>query len=260
MIFATRFIVAIYTRADDDTTMTVLLIVIASALLMLAIEYARPARPWPRVRSWWPRALAINAVQISMVFVAGATWEKWLHGPHVLAMAELVCPVEIGLGYLAYAMWLYWTHRARHHVTVLWRWLHQMHHSPARIEILTAFYKHPLEIVIESIFTSLLLFVVLGMSRETAFIITNVSGVLGLFYHWNVNTPRWLGYIVQRPESHCVHHEQGVHAYNYSELPIIDMMFGTFKNPTTFAGACGFGDERERKLGPLLLGTDVVKE
>ena len=125
---------------------------------------------------------------------------------------------------------------------MLWRWLHALHHSPARIEVVTAFYKHPLEIVVESIASSALLYLVLGISREAAFVITNISGVLGLFYHWNVATPRWLGYIVQRPESHCVHHERDVHAFNYSELPIVDMTFGTFRNPPTFTGECGFGD------------------
>ena len=30
-------------------------------------------------------------------------------------------------------------------------------------------------------------------------------------------------------------HEHGVHAFNYSELPIIDIVFGTFRNPLRFA-------------------------
>jgi sterol desaturase/sphingolipid hydroxylase (fatty acid hydroxylase superfamily) len=239
--------------------MLVLLIVVAIALAMLVIEQLRPARPWPRVATWWPRALAINGIQIAMVFVAGATWEKWLHGPHVLSLSVLPRGGELAIGYLAYVMWLYWAHRARHHFTPLWRWLHQLHHSPARIEILTAFYKHPLEIVLESVLGAAILYVLLGISRETAFILTNISGVLGLFYHWNIATPRWLGYIVQRPESHCVHHELGVHAFNYSELPIVDMMFGTFRNPATFTGECGLGEDRERKLAQLLVGTDLSK-
>ena len=238
--------------------MIVLAIVIGLALAMMVVERVHPGRSWPRVRGWWPRTLAINAVQIGSVFLAGVTWERWLAGPRVLALSELGRPAEFTIGYAVYVLWLYWSHRARHAVSALWRWLHQLHHSPARLEVLTAFYKHPLEIVCESIATSLLLYVLLGMSREAAFAIANFSGVLGLFYHWNVATPRWLGYVVQRPESHCVHHEQGVHAYNYSELPIVDMMFGTFKNPARFSAACGFGGDRERRLGELLLGGDVV--
>lgn len=239
--------------------MIVLLSVIAAALAMLVIEQLRPARPWPRVRTWWPRALAINACQIGLVFVAGATWDRWLRGASLLSIRDLGRPAEFAIGYAAYVLWLYWGHRARHRFGVLWRWLHQLHHSPARIEILAAFYKHPLEIVVESILGAALLYAVLGVSPGAALVITNLSGVLGLFYHWNVATPRWLGYLVQRPESHCVHHEQGVHAYNYSELPIIDMAFGTFRNPARFEGRCGLGDDREQRFGGLLAGCDVVK-
>ena len=56
-----------------------------------------------------------------------------------------------------------------------------------------------------------------------------------MFQHWNVKTPRWLGYIIQRPESHGLHHELGVHARNYSDFPLWDMLMGTFVNPETSA-------------------------
>jgi len=237
----------------------VVLAIVIGALAMLVFEQVRPARRWPRVQTWWVRALAINGIQVAAVFIAGATWEKWIRSAHLLSVASLPLPAELAIAYLAYAMWLYWWHRIRHAVGPLWRWLHQVHHSPARIEVLTAFYKHPLEIVADSVVASVLLFLVLGVSKESAFLVSNLSGVLGLFYHWNIRTPRWLGYIVQRPESHCVHHERGVHAFNYSELPLIDMAFGTFRNPATFDGECGFGDERERKVGALLLGSDVTR-
>lgn len=233
-------------------------IVVAIALAMLALERIRPGRAWAAQPTWWARALAINGVQIAIVFVAGATWERWLRGPHLVAIADLGRAAELAIGYAVYVLWLYWTHRARHHFKLLWHWLHQLHHSPGRVEILTAFYKHPFEIVGESIATAALLYVVLGMSPAGAFVITTASGVLGLFYHWNIATPHWLGYLVQRPESHCVHHERGVHAYNYSELPILDMVFGTFKNPPRFEGQCGFGTGREQRIADLLLGRDVA--
>jgi sterol desaturase/sphingolipid hydroxylase (fatty acid hydroxylase superfamily) len=239
--------------------MIAVLVVIAVALAMLAVERAWPGRRWPAVRTWWARALAINGVQVGLVFVAGATWERWLHGPSLLDVSALGRPGELAVGYAAYVMWLYWAHRARHYVPWLWRWLHQLHHSPARIEVLTAFYKHPLEIAIESALGAVLLYAVLGVSPGAAFALSTFSGVLGLFYHWNIATPRWLGYLVQRPESHCVHHEQGVHAYNYSELPIIDIVFGTFKNPARFEARCGLGDDRERRFGALLAGRDVLR-
>ena len=236
----------------------ILVIVVAIAFAMMVVERLWPARRLPPVRNWWPRALAINGAQIVIVVVAGATWERWLGG-HVWHVAKLGFGAELAIGYAVIVVWLYWTHRARHQVDVLWRWLHQLHHSPARVEVLTAFYKHPLEIVSESILASLIFYAVLGISRDAALVISNASGVLGLFYHWNVRTPRWIGYLVQRPESHCVHHQLGVHAYNYSELPLVDMLFGTFKNPKSFVGQCGLGADRELRFGELLRGTDVTK-
>ena len=225
--------------------MIVLMVVIGLALAMLVVERVRPARPWPVVRGWWPRALAVNGFQIAAVVIAGVTWERRLRGAHLLSLGDLGRAAELSIGYAVYVLWLYWSHRGRHHFDLLWRWLHRLHHGPERIEVVTAFYKHPFEIVVESITSTVLLYVVLGVSREASFIIANVSGILGLFYHWNIATPRWLGYIVQRPESHCVHHARGVHAFNYSELPIVDMLFGTFRNPAQFIGECGFGDERD---------------
>jgi len=45
-------------------------------------------------------------------------------------------------------------HRARHESDFLWRWLHQVHHSPVRIEIMTTFYKHPVEQLVNGVLSS----------------------------------------------------------------------------------------------------------
>jgi len=86
-----------------------------------------------------------------------------------------------------------------------------------------------------------------------------ISGefMLGLIEHTNVKTPRWLGYIVQRPEMHCIHHERGVHAYNYG-TPIWDMLFGTYRNPRTWAGQVGFWDGASKRTFAMLAGRDVA--
>ena len=83
-----------------------------------------------------------------------------------------------------------------------------------------------------------------------------MTGIAELFYHWNINTPHCVGYLIQRPESHLVHHQDGLHAYNYADLPLWDIMFGTFRNPREWNERCGFGD-RERRLSEMLIGKDV---
>jgi len=71
-----------------------------------------------------------------------------------------------------------------------------------------------------------------------------------------VPTPYWLGFVIQRPESHCVHHQEGLPYYNFGDLPLWDMLFGTFRNPREWNLRCGFA-EKEARLGEMLLGIDV---
>ncbi|HET6267255.1 MAG TPA: sterol desaturase family protein, partial [Acidobacteriota bacterium] len=61
-----------------------------------------------------------------------------------------------------------------------------------------------------------------------------------------------IGTVMQRPEHHSIHHELGVHRYNYSDLTIWDRMFGTFCEAQDFAGECGFAQMRETRVGEML--------
>jgi sterol desaturase/sphingolipid hydroxylase (fatty acid hydroxylase superfamily) len=84
-----------------------------------------------------------------------------------------------------------------------------------------------------------------------------MAGVAELFYHWNIKTPKWLGYIIQRPEQHDVHHERHGHRFNYGDLPVWDWLHGTYRNPETFNKECGFGTQLEQEFGAMLLCKDV---
>jgi len=81
--------------------------------------------------------------------------------------------------------------------------------------------------------------------------------VSAAFQHANIRTPRWLGLFVQRPESHAVHHQRGLHACNYSDLPLWDMLFGTYCNPAVWAGQAGLHDGASNRIGEMLIGRDV---
>lgn len=239
-------------------------IVTLVALAMILVEWRVRARPWARVRGWVPRALALNGVQFATAWLAARTWEAELAGLRPWTFPELGSPpwVELALqaavGYVAITFVYYWWHRARHGVGVLWRFVHQVHHSPARIEILTSFYKHPLEVVLNSLVSASILAFLVGIPAEPAALAILATGLAELFYHWNVRTPRWLGYFIQRPEMHCVHHQRGVHAGNYADLPLWDLLFGTFVNPASFEGECGFGAGAEARLAELLAGREVA--
>lgn len=237
--------------------MTVALVVLAAGLIMLLIEQGAPGRAWPRVAGWWPRAIGLNAAQAGIVLLAGVTWDGWLQGLSLWALEDVLGPTGGAIaGYFAITFVYYWWHRWRHENPLLWRWLHQVHHSPQRLEVLTSFYKHPLEMAGNALLSSVILYLLCGLSPVSA-AATLLTGLAELFYHWNVRTPHWLGYVVQRPESHCLHHQSGWHRQNYSDLPLWDMLFGTFHNPRRRHFTCGFGDHAEQRLAAMLRGRRV---
>jgi len=237
--------------------MTITLFVLMVAIAMMIIERLKPGRNWPRVKGWWLRAIFLNAIQVGCVFLAGFAWDHWMMGKSLWNTKALGTTGGAIVGYLVITFIYYWWHRVRHQNHFLWRWIHQVHHSPQRIEVITSFYKHPLELVVNSILSSAILYMLVGVDPKAGSLAILLTGVAELFYHWNVKTPYWLGFIFQRPESHCVHHQEGLHKYNYSDLPLWDILFGTFLNPKTFKAKCGFGPEREPQLGAMLMGVDV---
>jgi sterol desaturase/sphingolipid hydroxylase (fatty acid hydroxylase superfamily) len=129
-----------------------------------------------------------------------------------------------------------------------------MHHSPERVDIWGALYFHPFDSIGWALLGSLALVLGFGVSADAAIVINVIATFYGMFQHLNVHTPHWMGYIIQRPESHSCHHERGVHARNYSDLPMWDMIFGTFHNPKTFDGEVGFYEGGSKKVAPLLIG------
>lgn len=235
-------------------------VVLAFGLVMLAVERTHPGRRFERVAGWPGRAVALTAAQAAVAILATLMWDRWF--------ADLA-PWHLGghgfvpdalLGYLVLTFVYYWWHRARHEIPLLWQWLHQIHHSACSIEVLTSFYKHPVELLLNGVLTSAILQLALGLDPGSASLAVLLAGVAELFYHWNVRTPRWIGYFIQRPESHCIHHLRGFHRSNYSDLPLWDMLFGTFDNPRGQPTPCGFGPAAERRFGAMLVGTLVPED
>jgi sterol desaturase/sphingolipid hydroxylase (fatty acid hydroxylase superfamily) len=231
-------------------------LVIAVGILMLLVELAQPGRSWPKVAGWWSRAVLLNACQIASVYLAGFLWDDWMARHRLWSADGLGIAGGAVVGYLVITFVYYWWHYWRHRSPLLWRWFHQVHHSPQRIEVITSFYKHPLELLANGALSSAILYFIVGLGPAAASQAVLLSGLAELFYHWNVRTPYWLGFIIQRPESHCVHHQAGIHYYNFGDLPLWDMLFGTFRNPKRWDAQCGFG-AKESRLGEMLVGRDV---
>ena len=219
---------------------------------MIAYQELFPARDWPRIAHWRLQALAFNACLFAIyILIPSAVAASPLGGWSLFGLASWgLWAAPLGILLLSFAE--YWFHRAEHRFAWMWRSMHQIHHYPQRVDVWGTALGHPLEMAVQALISTTAMVWVLGLDPLAAGLAGYCLTVLGLFQHMNIETPRWLGYIVSRPDAHFLHHERGVHARNYSELPFWDMLFGTYENPERFAGEVGFAQRGEARMGAML--------
>jgi sterol desaturase/sphingolipid hydroxylase (fatty acid hydroxylase superfamily) len=227
-------------------------------LLALWSEARWPARSFPPRRHWRWLGLGflmlIGTVGALVPLLVPLPWmaaHRWFDGTRLGVAGGTLAGWAV-LSLLSYAY-----HRASHAWTPLWRMSHQIHHSPQRVDISGALLFHPVEMVVQVLLQLFVTVIVLGLDPLAASLTGVVAALHGIFQHWNVRTPRWIGYLVQRPEAHCLHHERGVHASNYADFPLWDMLFGSFRNPARFEGECGFDAPADCRLAAMLAWRDV---
>ncbi|HYC53938.1 MAG TPA: sterol desaturase family protein, partial [Candidatus Binatia bacterium] len=226
---------------------------------LAVLEYAFPARPLPPVRGWRSKGTLFLLLGITISSSTPLLWDAYLSRYTLLDATALGDVGGAIAGFVVYELGVYTWHRAMHASTLLWRVFHQMHHSAERIDVFGAFYFHPLDTVAFSLVTSVSLVGVLGLTPNAAMTASLMLTFCNFFQHANVRTPRWLGYVIQRPESHGVHHARGRHAFNYSDMPLWDVLFGTFRNPAKCTDAAGFYDGASARVFSMLVGRDVSR-
>ncbi|MCI0507795.1 MAG: sterol desaturase family protein [Gammaproteobacteria bacterium] len=227
--------------------------------VLILWEAIVPARPLPVIRGWWLRGMAAFMMFFFLSSYLPLYWsERFAH----YQLFDLTALGQWGgalAGLLVYEAGVYVYHRSMHGSDLLWHTFHQMHHSAERLDSYSAYWFSPLDMVGWTALVSICLTLVVGLTPEAATLVLYITTFMGIFQHTNVRTPRWLGYVIQRPESHSYHHERGVHARNYSDLPLFDLIFGTFYNPRGFAPATGFYDGASARVGDMLRFRDVSK-
>ncbi|MDH3432184.1 MAG: sterol desaturase family protein [Gammaproteobacteria bacterium] len=231
--------------------------VLALYAALILWEAIAPGRLLPKVRGWVPRALGSFIAYFYIASYLPLVWDSYLAEYQIFDLSGVGAIGGAAVGIFVYECVLYAWHRAMHETNWLWRSFHQMHHSAERIDAFGAFYFSPLDAAGFTFLGSLSLSLLVGLSPQAVTIFLFITMFLGIFQHTNVNTPRWLGYLVQRPESHTIHHGRGVHGYNYSDLPIIDMLFGTFRNPLTYEMETGFYPGASARVLDMLVFKDV---
>ena len=158
---------------------------------------------------------------------------------------------------LLYEFGVFVWHYSLHRSDFLWKTLHQMHHSAERLDTYGAFFFSPLDMIGWTVLGSICFGFIAGLSPQAITIMLLVTNFFSIFQHANIKTPRWLGYIVQRPESHTYHHARGIHRYNYSDLPLFDILFGTFRNPKDFDHQTGFYNGSSKRMWDMLRSKDI---
>ena len=229
------------------------------AALML-LEALAPARKLPYIKGWIPRALITFVLYFYLATYLPLIWDKYLVEYQLFNIQSMNIYTSTLIALFVFEFLIYVWHRTMHQTNWLWRSFHQMHHSAERVDTFGAFYFSPLDMVGFTLVGSLSLALFVGVSPQATTYFLFISMFLVIFQHTNIKTPQWLGYFVQRPESHSVHHAKGVHAYNYSDLPIFDILFGTFKNPAAFENKIGFYKGASAKIPAMLLCQDIATQ
>lgn len=208
--------------------------------LLVMFETKHSARKFTPVKRWRTKGV----IFLLMILLVGTVVPfllplQWLKQNAILNLSDLGL-LGIPAGLLLTTFFSYWFHRAEHRFNWLWRATHRLHHSAVRIDISGAFYTSPIEVVAKVSIATLVNFYVLGLSPLAAASAGVIGAMLSMFQHWNINTPHWLGYLIPRPESHLLHHAKNIKTLNYGDLPLWDMIFGTFENPREiWAGEVG---------------------
>lgn len=219
-----------------------------------------PARKLPKMPYWTAKGFIFFAIYFVLTTYIPLLWDGFLTSYQLIDLSKMGLLWQVFLGVLLFELVQYGWHISMHRSDFLFRVSHQMHHSAERIDVPSAFMFSINDMIGLSLVGSISFSLLMGLSPKAITIIILSLTFLGIFQHANIKTPRWLGFIIQRPESHSLHHAKGVHRYNYTDLPIIDMLFGTFKNPRTFQKETGFYSGASNRIWEMIRCKDVTRK
>ncbi len=219
-----------------------------------------PARKLPKMKFWRLRGISFFIAYVLLTTYIPLIWDDFFASYQLMDLSSMNLFVQVVLGVFLFELVQYGWHISMHKSDFLFRVSHQMHHSAERLDAPSAFIFSVNDMIGLSLVGSVSFALIVGLAPQAITIIILSLTFLGIFQHANINTPRWLGYIIQRPESHTVHHAKGIHGYNYTDLPIIDMLFGTFKNPRSYEHETGYYLGASSRILDMLLFKDVTSK
>ncbi|WP_430966659.1 sterol desaturase family protein [Spongiimicrobium sp. 2-473A-2-J] len=219
-----------------------------------------PARKLPKMRFWKTKGLTFFIAYMLLTTYIPLLWDDFFASYQLMDLSGLSISAQVILGIFLFELVQYGWHISMHKSDFLFRVSHQMHHSSERLDVPSAFMLSPNDMIGLSLVGSVSFALVMGLTPQAITIIILSLTFFGIFQHANINTARWIGYIIQRPESHTIHHARGIHRYNYTDLPVIDMLFGTFKNPRSYEHETGYYLGASNRIWDMLRFKDVTSK
>ena len=169
------------------------------------------------------------------------TWQGFSEGSGLVIKAVLAL--------LVIDFKTYWLHRAQHHFNFWWAF-HKTHHSTRHLNILASNRDNLFEVFVTEELSTMLIAYFFGLPAEVflfAFLLP--QQIIGAYFgHANIKLTNknlyWWQYIIVSPDIHGEHHVQGHEKCNYSTIFIFwDILFGTFRKPSSTAHIYGLGEE-----------------
>lgn len=235
------------------------LAIIGMYATLMIWESLFPARPLPKIKFWKLRGLLSFVVFFYLSSYLPVLTDPFLSSYQLADLSHLgVIPGAL-LGIVLYEFAVYFWHYAMHKSNLLWKVFHQMHHSAERLDTIGAFYFSPMDMIGFTFLGSICFALTIGLSPQSITVVLLVTNFFSIFQHANIKTPYWIGYFIQRPESHTVHHAKGIHKFNYSDLPVFDILFGTFQNPKNYEFETGFYNGASARILEMLSFKNVEK-
>ncbi len=228
--------------------------------VILVLERYWPKQAWPPIQHWQLMGIGFFIMLGIVNNIVSLAVNKWFPDISLWDGSKFGTVAGALFAYLLLSLGNALLHRAYHRYEFLWRYVHQLHHAPQRLDVAGVMFQTPLEALASAMLFVFIVVFLLGLDPVASMLCAYIAAFYGMFQHMNISTPKWLGYFIQRPEAHCLHHERGRHTDNYSDLPMWDMIFGGFKNPAQFIGVLGFESSVTGNIGAMLLGRDIAVE
>ncbi|VEB42880.1 Fatty acid hydroxylase superfamily [Chromobacterium violaceum] len=164
----------------------------ALAILFVGIftrEVIAPASKNRCDRRWLLLASALGGCTAAVTLALGGLFAAQIDSVALIPAARGWPDILVGAAsFLLTSFAFYWWHRATHASDLLWRLFHQLHHSPRRVEALTAFYAHPLDSAAAVLISAFSSYLVLGASPIAAAWALFFTSGFDLFLHGDMKT------------------------------------------------------------------------